>query len=357
MYKLKILISLFIIFSCQQIFSAENHIKAGCKIFNNNAELLRDLGGEFCFFFDDGSYLTVSSRDFSAIKFQPNGEIAWKNAVFFHHQGAISYDQKHIYLMSKATHDFFGVKVLFDTLICIENSTGKVLWTFDLFNHLDKMRVSSRELLKKDFLFYKVHTSSYAFGHLNSVQEIKFEKLEFVHPSLKKGNLILNVGYNNTVLILNPKTHLIENLITLPRNYFENIFHDVKILETGELLIYTNFFKPNQETVARTAAVKVNWINLKPEQFKIIEIPLKVKNNHFIQDVTGGIEIDKNGNMLASTFSEEFGFQLTLYNPDLSERIRFTPFENTIKMGQVFQEGRWENLDLFLKNNKSIHNL
>ena len=325
----------------------DQFIQVGCKIFSEEGKLVRDFKFEACHFFEDGSFVRANRQKRFIEKLDQNSLPLWRvENQITHHQTIVTKDQKHILFLGKSTKDYFGVRVCFDKVISINSKDGSIEKTFDFSNVFQELIVPNSTVFVFDFFEYTMCNNRLVFGHANSIFEIP--KNNLLHEAFKEGNFLVVTGYENVLIVLDRNLEKILWKRRLPTEKLGIMYHDVQLSSSGEVSIFANFYKNTPEDVVRSSVLTFNPLD---ENLVFKEKSLLNHGKSFVQEITGGFDLRSDGSYLASIYGHVEGFQLAKFDKFNKEVLRFSPYEDSRKFGNCFQDGKYVDVKKFLMRN------
>jgi hypothetical protein len=319
------------------------HHVIDCIILDHAGNVLREMGGNRCVFWDDGSFVRGTDKELTF--FHPDMSVKWSKKMHTHHQLGKSVDGKRILVMEYRFRKYQGKRVRFDR-VSIINLEGKELYAYDFYTRRKEI-INLYKKIRQEKLELKLHLNTWEFVHTNSISEIPENESSKKIPAFAKGHIIVNSNLLGFAMILDAK--LKEILWILPPHRSNPRQHDVHVLPNGKVLIYDNVSHLSQDekfsTIDEFDPVSgkrevVYQANPPPAFFSphlggAQRLP---NGNLLISDVTNGAgaahEIDKTGKRI-----------WTIFYPKINKETG-KPFE--------FQEIKRMNLTKFLERNLGL---
>lgn len=237
-----------------------------CNIFSLEGELKKSFPGQFCQFFDDGTYLSAESN---MKLLDSRNEVKWQIDGPFHHQVNLSNDKKRILALA-SLYEPKGKELRYDRFLVLDLD-GKILH-----------EQNSLELLKLIKLKYQY--SDQEVSHFNSFYEIPEITNKKVPSFIKAGNYILN-SYRLGVFVLSPDLSKVLFHKMLDQSE-EHQIHDVQILTNGNLIYFNNVTKNKMNNNDYSSIQEINLNNFKVE----FEYTAKPKQMFFSRHC-GGVQV------------------------------------------------------------------
>ncbi len=255
-------------------------LQNACHILDMNGESIKSFPGNYCQFFDDGSYLSASANELSF--FTKNREQKWKYSGNFHHHLNLSPSAKEILTLSTLPIKR-GKKTLYEDHILILDFNGKLI-----------KEVRASELLNqvkgiKDY-------SPKLVSHFNSFYEIPVMDTEGLPEYVKAGNYVVN-GMSQGILFLSADLKTVLH----HEKYGLHQIHDVQILANGIMVYFNNVASESMDNPYSSIAQK-NLVT--QEQATLFEANPK---QLFFSPFRGGVQyLDKDtilfSHILAGTY-------------------------------------------------------
>lgn len=244
----------------------------GCHVFDHQGEQKKSFPGNFCQFFDDGSFISASPHGIRLIR--PGSQIKWEIKESIHHQVNLSPDQKRVLALSS---NFVqqGEKWLREDKFLVLSLEGKIL----------QQQVASAFIgvLKK-----KLPYNERELTHFNSFYEIP--PLSTARPLpeyLKAGNYIAN-SYKLGTFILSPDLKKVLHHFSLPQSENHQV-HDVQVMENGNILLFNNVVAGSREDNAFSAVQEYDPVTKK----LVLDITATPKQMFFSRHCGGVQRLDK----------------------------------------------------------------
>jgi hypothetical protein len=268
--KKLILLVLLTVFSisvpANQADLKEYSLVNSCNIFNLNGELKKSFPGQFCQFFDDGTYI---SADSNMKLLNSRNEIKWQINGPFHHQVNLSPDGKRILALA-TLYESNKTQLRYDRFLVLDLN-GKVL-----------QEQNSLELLK--LIKIKHQYSDQEITHFNSFYEIPEITIKDAPDFIKAGNYILN-SYKLGLFVLSSDMSKVLFHKMLDQSE-EHQIHDAQILPSGNLIYFNNMSKNEMSNNNFSSIQEISLNNLKVE-FEYTSEPKQM----FFSRHCGGIQV------------------------------------------------------------------
>jgi hypothetical protein len=174
------------------------------------------------------------------VYFDSNMNIKWKSPLNTHHRILIDEDEDEILTLLNEEKPYKGETVRFDSVVAL-NFEGKVTKKFDFFNFRDELKGDRIWLIKTPPKGVKTNLE---FSHANIIRKIPANQLAGSMVEFEQGNYIVNVTYQNVLLILDKNMNQL--LRVLKYNQFKGmenltgLVHDAQVLKNGKILLYIN---------------------------------------------------------------------------------------------------------------------
>lgn len=236
--RLKLAI-LLLMFSASETYAVaykdllKYHIVQDCNILNMNGDLLKVFPGKMCLFFDDGSFVSATTKGMRL--FGKDDSVVWEFPGYFHHQLALSPDKKRIFALSSDVAVVKGNKIRVDKILVI-SVDGKVLHELNSDVLLGMTKQDSLNWDNMPWVIEDTKTKT-EMSHFNSLYEIPKIKSS-KHPAFKEGNLILN-GLSHGTYVMSPdlKKVLFHSRFNTS---LDHRTHDAQVTENGNVIFFNN---------------------------------------------------------------------------------------------------------------------
>ncbi len=324
------------------------HYKIGCELYNLDFKIVHKFMGYDCLFLNDGSYVSVTKTNL--YYFDRSSQLLWSKDFESHHYLELSSDQKKFYVLGNEYHLFRGDNVRFDSITSFDIKSGKLISRWSSFPVAEKLEALAGwrydKLAQKASWKFNPTGVKYDFLHFNSIAKIPKNKLASEMPELAEGNLIVSAGVS-LALFFDSQLNLI-NMRSID-NLQGISFHDLQITEKGELLIYHNFSKRNNNFLGTT----IELINLKNNSIIWQYPPLnsKIALNSIC---CGGVQLLEDEKILFSDSTHGGAF----YEIDRKGNVYFNKsypeIDSNTKLPKIFMKIRKVNLTDFFKNRKGL---
>jgi hypothetical protein len=321
-------------------FAGKKHLVNGCKIFSLSGTQIKRTPGEFCQFFDNGDFLSMSSKTLKYIT--SKGEVKWSvENQLFHHQMNLSPDLKRVLTLGSVEKEIQGRLYRVDQFLVLDVSDGKILHKVDADVLMAKSDVNPTTLgpgFPKNFF-----KATEEYSHFNSFYEIpKFNFTKKIHPALEPGNFIVNsIGLG--FLVIDHKFEKILLKHKLDQSFLHHI-HDVQLTERGTLIAFNNL-NATKDLLVYSTVIEFDSLSFKTiREFKADPASM------FYSHHCGGVQDLGRGLVL---FSHNYA-GVFIYN-FLKKKMVYSNLKVFLDGDRILptQQIKIENLDSFLKNNTS----
>lgn len=308
----------------------------GCNIYTTDGSLLRSFYGNYCLFFDDGSY--VASYNEGIHFFSERNEEIRSISISSDHLLNFDLDKNFFLVQSHESIRAYSGLTFFEKFFRIDRGL-KVDRSFFIFDHLFELITFASIKVPS---YYAVESNSHKifgeFAHANSIYPIPKNKLSEDIAAFQEGNYILGLNLLGIAIIVNSQMNKI-----LWVQKIGSSFHDIQILPSGEMIYYLNYNENSKNTFIQS----MNPVS------GIINWSLKVDPN---MDIRGGVQYLGLGKYLFNSVKFEEGAGKE--DKVIGLVLEASPIVGLMSSHQLdlgftpFLSVKRENLFLFLKNNR-----
>ncbi len=226
-------------------FKAEavEYYQIECKIYDSKRTLIKDFGGAYCQFSEDGSFVMASyGRELT--RFSSIGSKVWTKNLLVHHQLNLTEDEKEVLALShEYVYEKFGW-ARYDVLLRLNLKTGKILAKLSLKTIMQKVFQSYPRALApamvEDFDLKGKPINLLEFTHWNSINEIPENSLGDRNPIFRKGNIIVSGLRNGSIFVFDRNLTKIVWHWEISKDKRSSNIHDATVTKDGKVLFYAN---------------------------------------------------------------------------------------------------------------------
>ena len=340
----KVLFLSFTLALVVQMAHAQNNIQVGCNVYSKNGTLIKKYAGQFCLFFNDGSF--ISTFDDHVTMFGKDLSVLWTQNMRAHHQLNYSIDKKNMLVIGSeniAIKNKDKVEKVRSDVLFILNRSGKIVKKFSLYeNRRQFNKIPWQNAVHRRFKIFmnadkiRFHDSDWELTHTNSFYEVS-QSFRIQNPKLKNAYYVVNDISLMLVFFLDKD---LKNIVW--QGHLSNekwtMFHDVQALESGNLLIYDNGTRDFPKT-------KITEFNLKKNKV-IFSHSVSSKRSNY-SPYWGGVQKLTEGGYLFTDISD--GPRIIQINSSGKTVVNFK-----LPAHVYLQQAKEINLKSFFKNNQGI---
>ena len=327
------------------------YFQSNCEIYNQDLNLIRQYGGQYCVFEVDGNYLMIQS-DNNLVYRDKFNKIIWEiENSGVHHLINTNIEGNFLTLSSSFLITKDGKEVRTDVFSILDKNTGTVLFKYDIANEYpDFSKLTMAEHLTHLWLIPQEDNSiHYEKTHANTFYQATNLLLD--SPYLSNYDYIGTIiGPSPRLIILDSKTLKLKKTIATEALQF----HDTQILPDGKIIYFHNMptvtrEQPDSTEVKKDIKSRSIIEVLSGDNYSKKDSYLMKESTKFFMPYAGSVQVFENGTILVNDFNikeSESSFLFIEKNGDLIKKF-------SLKKTNPFPARyvKLLNLSSFLKNN------